>query len=129
MDTSEVKFIVEDNLEQLKQLLNLMEWDIDIAYGDCDGDPAVNICDVDYKIIEIRFDPVYMKDKAGVIHALLHELIHAIVGVFSTYRQTVSCFLTEAEREAMDIIYRNADERLVCDLVRILEGVEGEKTM
>lgn len=127
MDESVVRKIIEKNIKHLKRKLRLEDWDISVVYGDCSGDPAVTMCDTDYKIADIRFDPAYMDDKAEVLHVMLHELIHCHITMFGTYRQAVSCFLTEAERDAMNIIYRNAEERLACSFVRILERRKGDR--
>lgn len=123
MDQSKIEHVVEHNIDRLKQMLELTDWDIKFTYGSCDGDPAMCNCDPDYQIAIITLDPVYIDNEKDVLHLLLHELIHCHTTMFGTYRQAVSRFLTEVEREAMDIVYRNAEERLACNFVRILERI------
>jgi len=126
MDESAVKKIVEANIEQLKKQLGLTDWGISTTYGSCDGDPAVTMCDIDYKIADIRLDPMCMDDEAEVLHALKHELMHCVISSFQTYRSAVECFLTEKERAAMAVIFRRADEESACALAKILERIESE---
>ncbi len=121
MDTSKVKCIIEANLDHLKKKFGLQNWDIDITYGNCDGDPALSMCDVDYKIIEITIDLVHIDDEAEVLHALRHELVHGLIASFHTYRESVKCFLTDKEINSTNVNYRRAEEEVVCAFVRILE--------
>ena len=128
MDESKVKFVVENNIEQLKKKLGLELWDIVFEYGSLDNDSGGNVADIDYKLAMIMIDPACAKDEMDVLHTLLHELVHCIVSTFGSYRRAVSCLVSANEtRDAIGVMYDRANEEVVVAFTRILEKQDEDR--
>lgn len=129
MDESKIRLIVDANIDRLKTQLNLKDWEITIEINSLADDSMHGMCDalVDYQKALIILDPASMDTEKEVLSVLTHELLHIITATFHVYKFTVNCFLTEQKRNAVDITFRYAEERVVAAFCRIIEKFNDKK--
>lgn len=91
MDASQVKAIVDANLERLRDELWLNTWKISVNYGPLEGDTAavVNLENADYNAAAITIDPAQLRTEKDVMQTLVHELLHVTLARFELYRLSV----------------------------------------
>lgn len=126
MDRSEVKAIVDREIEALKERLGIPHWRIKASYDLRDGD-ACGQCTrrVDYNQAFIEFDPDGLDDEQHVLKVLRHELFHVVLVpfdiVFNALRPVLEKDATLAG--TIDSIREHATEQAVINLERMWSGL------
>lgn len=127
MKRSEVKAIVESNIEPMKDMLGLSHWIIDIEYGviqertDCGGFCITNITWVDEALIKLN--PRKLYSEYEVLDVLQHELVHCIVSSFHLVMVAAGELVTKKEYSALMVCHSRADEEVTTRMCRILNGI------
>lgn len=99
MDRSELKALVEANLDRFRDALWLNNWNIGIDYGPCDEADSAGTCDLsdaDYNRAVITLDPHVLHDQRDALRTLVHELLHIVLARYGLYRDVV-CGLVPKE--------------------------------
>jgi hypothetical protein len=119
MDASEVRRIVEANVERLCDQLRLWDWHLSIAYRRLDGD-AVAQCDVSapYLRATITLDNDKMDTEDEVLRALRHELIHVFCWPMHAFGQHAHDM---TDGESSDSAWTFYLERLVWSVEQLMD--------
>jgi hypothetical protein len=133
MDRSEVRKIVERELEPLKARLGLSHWSVTVDFdlrepsGDFSTRGQCNF-HVDYDKATICFDPDQLDDESEVLHVLRHELFHIVVSPFSIFMNSIRPFLNTdpVKADMADSVLTHAMERAVINIERMFEGLTGK---
>lgn len=127
MKRDDVKKIVDANIEGLKKMLGLSDWDVLVEYGKIpieDGSTGRGRCIVDPALFDktavITLDPKLVEDKEDTLFVLSHELAHIVVSDFDICQTVLSSFLSAEENRAADILFHIAHEKAVSAIQRIL---------
>jgi hypothetical protein len=130
MDRSEVRKIVERELEPLKARLGLSHWSVTVDFDL--REPTGNFstrgqCNfhVDYDKATICFDPDQLDDEAEVLHVLRHELFHIVVSPFSIFMNSIRPFLNTdpVKLDMAESVLTHAMERAVINVERLYRGL------
>lgn len=126
MERSEVRAIVEREIDCLKERLGIPHWRIKLGYDLRDGDACGQcIRHVDYDQAFIDFDPGGLDDEQHVLKVLRHELFHVVLVpfdiVFNALRPVLDKDATLAG--AIDSIREHATEQAVINLERMWQGL------
>ena len=100
LDRSEVKAIVDANVERIRDELRLHDWFIDIEYGPTSNERWAASCDragADYRHASITLDPEMHHSEEGVLRSLTHELIHLALASFDLYRDIITNLIPEMQ--------------------------------
>ena len=121
MDRSEVRAIVETNLDRIRTALNLHDWFIGINYGPTDNPNWAASCDRsggDYQRASIVIDPHMHDTPEDVLKTLVHELLHLALAPLDVYRDAISSF-APSEADGMEQrVWTHAIEQAVTRLER-----------
>lgn len=104
----------------LKDHMGLQDWQVSLSFdqnegqilGSCKPDPG-------YNKAAINIDLGQHDDADEVYTTLVHELCHAIMGYFETYRKAVSQLMDDKVFYALDEFFKVAHE----DSVRRIESI------
>jgi hypothetical protein len=130
MNRSEVKAIVERELEPLMRKLGIPHWKIRVVFDLRNGEDEFTTCGqctrrVDYDQAFIEFDPDSLDDEQHVLKVLRHELFHVVLVpfdiVFNALRPVLDKDSTLAG--AIDSIREHATEQAVINLERLWQGL------
>jgi hypothetical protein len=127
MDRSEVKAMVEGELEPLMQRLGIRHWKVRVSYDpesvDGEGHLKHGECTrlVDYNSAHISLNPESFDDEESVMRTLRHELFHIVLSPFDLYSSSVdrAIEVPNAVREILDRVWNHACERAVINLERM----------
>lgn len=126
MDQSQVRKIVNDNVERMLQALQLRHWKIEMVYGPL-PDTCYAMCkpNPQNRLAEITMDPTSFDNEIEVLETFRHELLHILNADFETYRKTVCQLVEDKEFHALDEMFTYATESLIWRLERMFDyGLE-----
>jgi len=132
MDESQVKAIVNANVEEMRRALQLQDWEIKFEYH-CLGhgsDVTEAVCTPDprYNRAVIVIDPARAENEEEVLKSLRHELLHCLIAAIETYRKAVGQLLDEKPFNAIDELFCDAVETTVRRLEQMLDhGLKKEE--
>lgn len=125
MDESQVKAIVDVNLEQVLWSLQLQDWNLkfeyrclghgsDITQAECTPSPR-------YRKAVIVIDPAAAENEKDVMDSLRHELLHCLIADIETYRKAVGQLLERDVFNALDELFSDAVEATVRRIEQMLD--------
>ncbi len=138
MDRSEVKAIVERELETLQKRLGLPHWRIVVGYEpESLNDPNMIrrgecVRMVDYNSTRVVLNPEAFDEESDVLATLRHELFHVVLAPFDVVFNAVAPALegNDVLRQSVESVRSHAEEQAVINLNRMYLGLtEGEKLM
>ena len=127
MDRSQVKEIVDREIEPLMKRLGIDHWKVMVSYDperiDGDGQIKHGECTrlVDYNSAHISLNPESFEDEQGVLKTLRHELFHVVLSPFDLYSSTVDRALDSpgSVREILDRVWTHSCEKAVINIERM----------
>jgi hypothetical protein len=124
MDRSEVKRIIEANLEPLMEAFGVPHWTIKVDL-DIEGDArgrCTRKLDYNQAYIEIDFDRC--EDADDLLHVLRHELCHVVVSPFDLYMEAAREALRDdpSALNILDRVWDHACEKSIINLGRLWIG-------
>lgn len=127
MDLSEVRRIVDEHLPFMLWDLQVNMWDVRISYEPFraeveEGVAGQNSYDTDYDHCHIQIDPSRADTEEDVLRTLRHELLHLITSPIVDPEEHIRPFLTKEQQEALRTMLRHAEERIVLNIERMLDG-------
>lgn len=129
MKKSEVKRIVEENIETLKKMLGLDRWDINFEYKplsgrnkSCNGQCLTDVAWVDRALITLV--PRKLYDKQDVLDVLQHELVHCIMSSHNIYMTAMAKLVSRKEYQALLVLHYRADEEATVRICKVLDGLK-----
>jgi hypothetical protein len=128
MDRSEVKAIVDREIEPLMEMMGVPHWRIKVEYerpengeweAECHRIPPYNRANV-------RIDPDSMADADHVIRTLVHELAHVVLSPFDVYRNVMTAHDVEGspEDKRERQLWTYAVEQAVINVERMYRGMK-----
>ncbi len=92
MDRSEVKAVVDREIEAMAKALGVAHWSLTVSYGPCSRKEWSAECvrQAEYNVAKIIIDPEKQGDEDDVLDSLLHELAHVVLAPFDTYRSVMT---------------------------------------
>ena len=121
MDKSICQKIVNENIKQLRWLLQLGFWKVDICYEPIAGQTPAN-CEADPRYESVRiFIDCEKQDKERLFDDLRHELLHCFAADYETYRQAVKELITKEQFAAVDTVFGMAQEKTVGRIENMLD--------
>jgi hypothetical protein len=129
MDRSQVKKVVDDNINELMDKFGIPHWNLVIDY-DLRDDHATGECTwrVDYNSATISLDVDAFKDEAHVLKVLRHELFHILLAPYSVVQNALGPLLEQDPiRKAMiESVWVHSMEQAIINLERMYQGLTGE---
>jgi hypothetical protein len=136
MDRSEVKAIVEREIEPLLRKVGIAHWKIRFSYQnesvDADGCLKHGECTrlVDYNVAHISLNPESFDDEDAVLRTLRHELFHVVLSPFDLYSSSVDQATSgtdlDVARGMLERVWNHACEKAVINLERMFFGLTSE---
>jgi hypothetical protein len=122
LDHSQVRSIVNANVEKMRWALQLQDWHIHVTHVHLDGD-AIGDCrpEPTYQRAYIRIDSDGHDTEEKVLDTLRHEMLHLLDAEMETYRKAVSQLLPDDVFNALDEFFRRAVEGMVGRVERMLD--------
>lgn len=137
MDRSEVKAIVDREIEPMMERLGIPHWRIVVNYDlrpreDNDYSPGIGDCTrrIDYTQASIGLDPDGLDDEDHVLEVLRHELFHVLLSPFDLFERAAAN-ATRSDDTATAILARIwtfVTEQGVINLERMYEGLTKHHT-
>jgi hypothetical protein len=131
MDRSEVKAVVDRELEPLVRRLGLTQWEIKLSCTceptDDDGFVKRGECTrlVDYQSAHINLNPEAFESADELLKTLRHELFHVVLAPFDLYTSLVEAAVEGNTRfqEMLDRVKDHACELSVFNLERMFQSL------
>jgi hypothetical protein len=130
MDRSQVKKIVDENIDELLEKLGVPHWNIVISYELREDNGICRVkgrCTraIDYNKAHIEFDPEECEDEDDVLKTLRHELFHVVASPFDLYMQAADrCTKKDSPEEAiLNRVFDHAVEKVMINLERMFRGL------
>lgn len=125
MDKSEVKRIVEANIDEMMRTLGVQHWSIAVSYEQPENPDWAASCErhLDYHKAIIKIAPDKADSEAGVLNSLRHELLHVVLAPFDLYREAMFQLISDRpEADRLDSrMFRFTIEQMVLNLERMLD--------
>lgn len=122
LDHSQVRSIVNANIEKMRWALQLQDWQIGVVYVALEESTRAECrLQVGHKKAEIRIDCDQCDDEPDVLRVLRHELLHVYDADMELYRAAVRHLLGGEAFDAVDEVFLHAAERLVGSIERMLD--------
>lgn len=123
MDASEVKAIVDRNIERAMGELGVPHWRVSVDYEAIETPNWSAQCDRrgrDYWEASITLDPSRFDNARAVVRAMYHELAHLILAPMDVYRDITSAHIVNDTAEAHQerVLWTHAIEGCVTALER-----------
>ncbi|KKL26701.1 hypothetical protein LCGC14_2392670 [marine sediment metagenome] len=131
MKKCDVKRIVDENVEDLKMMLGLDRWQIDIKYGktkanvlgkDFVGQCTTNVTWINRALIIL--DPGKLDDEAEVLDVLLHELVHCITSSFHLGMTATAELVSKKEHQVLSVLSYRANEEVTEWICKIIDNLK-----
>jgi hypothetical protein len=125
LDRSEVKRIVEANIELLMEMTGVSHWEISISYQprEVTDDGMMNAGDcnraIDYNSAHITLNPEAFDVEDEVLKTLRHELFHVVLSPFDLYTTAVSTIVAGDAKSILQRVSDHATEKAVKNLERL----------
>jgi hypothetical protein len=142
MDRSEVRAIVEAEIEPLLDRLGISHWRITVHFGPIEADHRVAaghkvqgecLKNAPYDMATITLDPEEIHDPEHARKILRHELFHVLLAPFDVYRKFATAFIESKSSGDVqeDNLWEFASEQAVINLERMWRGLQtkGADTM
>lgn len=134
MNTSDARRCLESTeaVENLRWVLRLTEWQIDIHWGRIRDESAEQGCDVlgrckasyRYKLASIELDAESIESEDHLFEVLLHEMLHIVHASTNVIIDAVWPVLEDNETAMVSPLFSHAHERIVWQIERmILHGL------
>lgn len=134
MDRSQVKAIVERELEPLMERLGIPHWNITASYSPLSPDDGRRVHaeitrNSNYNSAHIDFNPEPTEDEAHLLKVLRHELFHVLLSPYDLYGRAVEALLEDdpVKQKVFDEVLTNSMEQAVINLERMYAGLTRPK--